>query len=92
MGGKAGRASKKDGLASTMRDMQIQVSYLWTRSAYRNLVELLRFRLLMIRLETSHPDIYQVVKNMHRGIDTRELGLYDGNTLKSEPDGSPSMK
>lgn len=89
MGGKVGRASQKDGPISTMRDMHIQVSYLWARGAYRNLVELLRFRLLMIRLEDKHPDVYKVVKELHRGIDTHELGLYDGNKF-DKPHNEPT--
>lgn len=79
MGREVGKPSQSNGPVAKVRDFEVAVSYKWTRSAYKNLVELLRFRLLMIRLEVSHPDVFKVVKELHRGIDTHELGLYDGN-------------
>ena len=64
---------------------------MWAKGAYKTLCELMRFRLLMIKLEDQHPDIYQVVKDLHRGIDMHELGLYDGNKFKKTDNESTSQ-
>lgn len=92
MGEEVSRTFKENEVAARMRDYQIAVSYRWAKDAYRTLTELLRFRLLMIRLEDNEPEIYKVVNELYRGIDTRQLGLYDGNKFKNEPNGEESVK
>lgn len=82
MGTKVSRSLKENGPVAKVRDYLISVSFLWTKEMRRTSAELLRFRVLMIRLEDQHPDIYEVVKNMHRGIDTRELMGYYGEQVK----------
>ena len=88
MGIATGRSPKKDGPATAMRDYGVLVSWMWTREVRRNLWELLRFRIMMLRLEREHPDAYRLANSIFRAVDMAEVGGYHGSKVNKPNNGS----
>ena len=88
MGIATGRSPKKDGPATTMRDYGVLVSWMWTQEVRRNLWELLRFRIMMLRLEREHPDAYRLANLIFRAVVMVEVGGYHGSKVNKPNNGS----
>ncbi len=88
MGIATGRSPKKDGPATTVRDSRILVSWMWTQEVRRNLWELLRFRIMMLRLEREHPAAYRLANSIFRAVDMAEVSGYHGPKVNKPNNGS----
>lgn len=81
MGKKPNPTSHENGTHYTGRFREIQVNVRWVEEAQRNLKELQRFRLMMLRLERADPSAYTLAKSIIRGIDMGEFLAHNRTTL-----------
>lgn len=86
MGKESSRTLREDGFG-LLRDYKIPVSGAWLREIDRKREELLNFRLMMLQLQTSHPDTWELCKNIYRAIDMRRKGCNNSPKVDNQDNG-----
>lgn len=90
MGKEPSQSPVSNGSNLLRRFSAIQVNAAWADEAQRNLLELQRLRVALLRFERLHPEAFQLLKSTIRGVDMRELGMYYGAKVNNDNNGLTS--
>lgn len=85
MGKSTRQASNQNGAHHQRRPGTVEVNLRWIKEVEQRLPVLRTFRVMMFILKHDHPEVFELVQGIIRGIDTRQNLIHNRNTL-DKPD------
>lgn len=81
MGKSTRQASNQNGAHHQRRPGTVEVNSRWLKEVEQRLPVLRTFRVMMFILRHDHPEVFELVTDVIRGIDTRHGLAHNRNTL-----------